>query len=280
MPLFYRHPLPAKPKPVPGVMTIKQHRSWVCPMGVGLTIVVMGTIGLFLWQSSVQAIRKNRQIAIEQQLEELDKSRHQLEKAFQQNASLIAKNATLTAQNKEIRDQLAELTERVRTTQVEQKTYTSVLQSLSQSQEINQDLKEELNFYRRLLTSPKTSSENQAVTVANFTFNNYNKKSGRYPYKLVLTQWTKEFKVAEGIVKINIIGKAHGKTKRLKMNQITKNSVDSLKYELLYFRRIENELKLPKKFTPHHLIIRLLPKGEKKANEVRFKWKALQKRSN
>ncbi len=279
MPLFYRHPLPAKPKPVPSVMTIKQHRSWVCPMGVVLTIVVMGTIGLFLWQSSVQAIRQNRQIAIEQQLEELDKSRHQLEKAFQQNASLIAQNATLTAQNKEIRDQLTELTERVRIAQAEQKTYASVLQSFSQSQEINQDLKEELSFYRRLLTSTKTASKNQAVAVANFTLN-YDKKSGRYPYKLVLTQWTKKLKIAEGIVQIHLIGKAHGKTKRLKMNQITKNSVDSLKYELLYFRRIEHELKLPKRFTPHHLIIRLLPKGEKKANEVRFKWKNLQKRSN
>ena len=280
MPLIYRQPLPSKPKPVPGVMTIRQHRSWVCPMLMVLTIVGGGGIGVFLWQSSIQALRQNRQVAIEQQLQEIQKYREQLKKAFQQNANLTAQNANLStqnanlsAQNKELQDKL---TMTVRTTQVDQKTYAQVLQSLSQLQAKNRDLKEELNFYQQLLTSTKASLESQNVSVANFTLN-YDKKSERYPYKLVLTQLTKEIKVAEGSIQIHLTGKARGKTKRLKMKQITKNKVNSLKYQLLYFKRIENELKLPKRFTPHQLIIRILPKGQKEAQEVRFKWKDLQK---
>jgi len=280
MPLIYRQPLPSKPKPVPGVMTIRQHRSWVCPVLIVLTIVVGGGIGLFLWQSTIQALRQNRQVAIELQLQEIQKYRQQLKKAFQQNADLTAQNANLTAQNANLTAQNKELQDKltmtVRTTQLDQKTYAQVLQSLSQLQAKNRDLKEELNFYRHLLTSTGASSENQNVSVANFTLN-YDEKSRRYPYRLVLTQLTKEIKVAEGSVQIHLTGKARGKTKRLKMKQITKNKVNSLKYQLLYFKRIENELKLPKRFTPHQLIIRILPKGQKEAQEVRFKWKDLQK---
>lgn len=266
MQIQYRYRPPKKPKLKVGVMNIKPYRSWICPLLIVLCIIIMGVGGLFLWERNIQDFRKGRQVVIAQQLEEIDKARQVLEQAFQKNTTLAQQKADLIVKNKALQDKLATT---MRTTQVDQKTYTQVLQSLNKLQEKNSDLKEELVFYQRLLTSPNLENP---VEVSNFTLNNDN---GLYPYKLVLTQLTRALKLAEGTIEIQLIGEIRGKTKRLKMKEITKNAINSLRYQLLYFQRIENKLMLPKGFKPRIVIIRLLPKDQEYANEVRFKWENL-----
>ncbi len=268
MRIQYRYRPPPKPKLKAGVMTIKPYRFWICPLLVVLCFIIIVVGGLFLWERNIQVFRKGRQVAIAQQLEEIDKVRNELEKASQKNTTLAKQRADLIAKNKGLQEKLATT---MRTTQIDQKTYVQVLQSLNKLQEKNSDLKEELVFYQRLLTSPNLENP---VEVSHFTLN-YDKKSGHYPYKLVLTQLTKVLKLAEGTIEIQLIGEIRGKTKRLKMKEVTKNSVNSLRYQLLYFQRIENKLMLPKGFKPRIVIIRLLPKDQEYANEVSFKWENL-----
>lgn len=268
MPIFYQEPLPAKPKPVPGIVTIKQHSSWRCPLLVVLTIVVIGMIGLFLSQNSLQTIRQSRQTFIKQHWQEQDENRQQLKRTLQKNANLMA-------QNKELR---AKLTMIVRTTQKGQKTYANVLQTLKQVQKENHDLAEELNFYKHLLTSSKSKlSSMPEIVVTNFMLD-YEQKSKHYPYQLVLTQWAKDAKVAQGIVQISLLGLMNGKTKRLNMKSITDNAIEKQNYKVHYFQRLEGYLQIPEAFIPHHLIIRVLPKGRKKANEIRFSFEELQQK--
>jgi hypothetical protein len=266
MQIQYRYRPPKKPKLKVGVMNIKPYRSWICPLLIVLCIIIMGAGGLFLWERNIQDFRKGRQVVIAQQLEEIDKARQVLEQAFQKNTTLEQQKADLIVKNKALQDKLATT---MHTTQIDQKTYTQVLQSLNKLQVKNSDLKEELVFYQRLLTSPNLENP---VEVSNFTLNNDN---GLYPYKLVLTQLTRALKLAEGTIKIQLIGEIRGKTKRLKMKEITKNAINSLRYQLLYFQRIENKLMLPKGFKPRIVIIRLLPKDQEYANEVHFKWENL-----
>jgi hypothetical protein len=264
--IFYHAPPPHKPKPVPSVMTVKQYHPWVCPVVSTLTIIVLVGLGMFLHRNSVQTIKQSRYTFIEQHLQTQQKSRQQLEKTLQENAHL-------TAQNKELREKLVTM---VRTTDGSQTTYAEVLQSLNQLQEKIHDLKEELTFYKRLLISPISSaSSTQGVMVNNFTVS-YDKVSGHYPYKLVLIQEAKNAKVASGTVQINIVGQGNGSVQRLSMKQLTDNAIEALDYKFIYFKRLEEELQLPKGFIPHYLIVRILPKDQQKANKIRFNWKDLQ----
>ena len=269
MPLVYRTPLKPKTKPGPGVMVIREHRPWKCLVLVGLTVVVMGMIGLFLYLNRWPAPTEPSQPILFNAKEPEPTEIQQQLNAFQQ------KNASLTAQNQELRNKLALV---MRTTQVNQETYAQVLQTLEQSQHEMLELKEELVFYNRLLSSKSPSKSAAKVTVTHFTVN-YDKTQKYYTYKLVLTQWAKEAKVATGVIQIHIQGQENGQTKRLAMKpkSITANSTtDSLTYKLSYFQRIKGYFPLPRGFVPEQVIIRLLPKGQTQANETRFKWEELQ----
>jgi hypothetical protein len=137
--IFYRAPSPPKPKPGPSIITVRQHHPWLCPVVVVLSVVVVITFGLLLYQKHVKAVLQSRQALIELKLQEQQTNRLQYE-------SIIQKNANLMAQNQELRDKLTTI---VQTTLTSQKTYTEVLQSLTQLQLENRDLKEELIFYKR-----------------------------------------------------------------------------------------------------------------------------------
>ncbi|HDN26061.1 MAG TPA: hypothetical protein ENG03_02995 [Thioploca sp.] len=265
--IFYRAPSPAKPKAAPSVMKVRQHRPWICPLAIVLTAVASTVIGRFLYYHGTQAIIHNTQTVIKYHQQELEESHQQLKSTQQENVRVLA-------QNKELRAKLAMM---VRTTQEGQETYANVLNTLSQLQKESSDLTEELSFYKRLLTSSKPSKSSMSeVVMTHFTLG-FDEKSGRYPLKMILTQWTKEATVAQGIIQIHVLGQSNGKNKRLTMKSITKKSIEVLKYEVHYFQRIEDELQLPKEFIPEHMIIRLLPKGQKKANEIKLKWKELLK---
>ncbi|HIE01019.1 MAG TPA: hypothetical protein EYP59_12155 [Thiotrichaceae bacterium] len=268
--IFYRAPLPNKPKPTPSIITIKAHRPWLCPVLFVLIVVVIGVGGLFLHNQSVQAIGQNNKTVIEEYWVEQEKTRQQLEQTRKNNARL-------ETQNHELHAEFSKLSLIVRTTQAEQETYSKVLQSLSQLQKENRDLKEELSFYQHLLNRSQSSKSSMPNGVIANVILGIDDKGGQYPYKLVLTQWTKEPTVLEGTVQIDLLGKLNNQTKRLTMKQITPDSINRLTYKLTYFQRIEGDLQLPKEFIPLSLIVRLFSKGQKKANEIRFKWKDLLK---
>jgi regulator of replication initiation timing len=263
--IFYKPPSPPKPKPGPSIITVRQHHPWLCPIVVVLSVVVVTTIGLFLYQKHIKAVQQSRQALIELKLQEQHFNRQQLK-------NIIQKNANLITQNQELRDKLTTI---VQTTQESQNTYTQVLQSLTQLQVENRDLKEELIFYKHLLTSTISSKSSTQVEVTHFTLN-YDNENQFYPYKLVLTQWTKEAQLAEGLVQIRLLGKENGKTKLLNMESITDNHIEALEYQLTYFQRISDYLQLPKGFIPESLIIRILPKDQKNMNEIHFRWEELQ----
>ena len=262
--IFYRAPSPPKPKPVPSIITVRQHHPWLCPIIIALSVVVVVTIGILLYQKHVKAARQSRQALIERQLQEQHFNRQQFE-------SLVQKNAHLITQNQELRNKLTAI---VQTTQESQNTYTEVLQSMTQLQVENRDLKEELMFYKQLLTSTISPKSPTQVEVTHLTLN-YDNENKSYPYKLVLTQWTKEAQLAEGLVQIRLLGKENGKTKLLNMESITDNHIEALEYQLAYFQRISDYLQLPKEFIPEFLIIRILPKDQNNWNEIHFRWEEL-----
>lgn len=237
MQIFYHHPAPSKKKRVPTVMAVKQHQPWLCPILLFITIVTVVVGGLYLWNSSVQSLRQDRQNFIEQYLQD----------------------APAQSVNLEVQELQSKLETVVSTAE-------DLAQSLSNLQEQRLDITEELNFYKQLTTISKPSKK---VAISSFSLH---KNAEHYLYKLVLTQ--QNAKIATGAVQINLIGKSNGKTKFLNMTAITEDSMPAIDYKINYFQRITGKIRLPNNFAPEQLIIRLT--AENKAEEISFKWEELQ----
>ncbi len=253
--IFYRAPSPVKHQFVPTVMKIRSHHPlWCTFIAVLTTIIFIGISGgwfFFVGLVEIPALQSKEN-------------------------PLQLENTRLMVQNQELRQKLAIM---VRTAQNDQETYTQVLQTLDHLQAEKYNLTEELTFYQRLLTSPEPlKSSTHKVVVTNFSID-YDEKTGDYPYKLVLTQWAKNAKVKIGLVQIHLVGQVADKTKHLTMKSLTQNAIEAITYKVHYFQRIENSLQIPKAFIPNHLIIRILPENRKMTvEEIRFKWKELQRK--
>ncbi|HHB92575.1 MAG TPA: hypothetical protein ENK59_05110, partial [Thioploca sp.] len=193
MQIFYHHPLPPKQKPVPTVMAVKRHRPWLCPLLLFITIVTVIVGGLYLWNTSVQALRQDKQNFIEQYLKN-----QPTQPIVSETQKLKLETVISTA------EQMA--------------------QSLNQLQEQYLDTVEELNFYKHLVNSPSTKS---GVVVSSFALHKIAKD---YIYKLVLTQ--QNAKTANGTVQINLVGKLNGKVKRFNMVTITEDSIPAINYKI------------------------------------------------
>ena len=253
MEIFYRPPVPTKTKPGPTVLTIKPHRPWMCPVFVVLIVGMVVWGGMLLCQYSTRSLDRNLRALLEERTQDLD--------ALEQN------NTSLQAQNKELREKITTL---IKTTQADQEVYAKVLQSLSKLQDEKHDLIEELEYYKRLIVAPTTSTEK--VWTSSFVAN-YEEESNLYLYKLVLTSFSRVAQPKEGNIQLEVVGKVSGKKKRLSMQQITPDSSLSQPYKVLYFQRVQGALKLPKDFLPDSVVVRLLPQAQTRAEETTFNWK-------
>ncbi|MDM8564926.1 hypothetical protein QUF74_04670 [Candidatus Halobeggiatoa sp. HSG11] len=239
MKIFYHHPAPHKRKPVPTVMAVKQHRPWLCPTVLFITIITVIVGGLYLWNTSVKSLRQNKQNFIERYLQE--------------NSAPLANLETKELQSK---------------FETVVSTAENLTKSVNDLQEQRLDLTEELNFYKSLVTSKQVSTE---VMVSSFALY---KAAKSYIYKLVLTQ--NNSKVTIGTIQISLTGKINGKVKQLDMAAITKDSISAINYEINYFQRLTGEINLPESFMPEHLIIRLATENNKIVEKINFKWEELQ----
>ncbi|MCK5877065.1 MAG: hypothetical protein KAG43_05480 [Candidatus Marithrix sp.] len=239
MQIFYHHPPPHKKKPVPTMMAVKQHRPWLCPVLLFVTVVTVIVGGLYLWNTSVKSLRQERQKFVEQYLQE-------------------NQAPSVTLETNELQDRLTTVASTA-------KDLTKLVNSLQEQQ---LDLTEELNFYKNLVISKSISS---TITVSSFALY---KAAEYYIYKLVLTQ--NNTKLAVGTVKLSLVGKINNQVKKLKMAAITKDSLTAINYNIEYFQRFIGKIKLPKAFIPEHLIIRLEAENNKTIEEINFKWEELQ----
>jgi hypothetical protein len=229
-----------KSKITPTVMRVKEHNPWLCPL-----LFISAILGvIILYFTLIDG--KGSFIEQEQQAD---------------MQSILQQNASFAKQNAELRSQLAMM---VRSTQESQNTYTQVLQSLT-------DLTEEITFYKSILLSSSTQkSANLVLSKLSFSYDKHNKE---YNYELILTRQIATTNI--GTMEINIEGDMNGDRTSLNMQQLTNNTIEHIKYNFMFFKKISSFLQLPEEFTPHYLIVRLTPQ-EQQANEIRFKWAELQ----
>ena len=147
-----------------------------------------------------------------------------------------------------------------RAAQIERKAYNELDQTLKVLQAEVLEHKEELAFYRGII-SPKDSSS--GLYLQNF-FLSQNGDTRSYRYKVVLTQVLKNSRLITGKVKLQFDGLLTGEPKLLDLKDITTKKSKDLNYRFKYFQNVEGIVEFPKGFSLSRVKIQILPRGRQR----------------
>lgn len=174
--------------------------------------------------------------------------------------------AQIEANNSTLREEIAVAK---RSTQVDGKAYGDVKESLKTLQEEVLELREEVTFYRGIV-SPAES--NAGVHVERFEL----VESGDdfFHYKLVLTQVLKNNRNISGSVAMTIDGVLDGRPHSLSLKNVLNSRQNKIKFRFRYFQKLEDDLKLPAGFIPRSVLIEVKPKGRQTVKRS-FDWVAI-----
>lgn len=147
-----------------------------------------------------------------------------------------------------------------RAAQIERKAYNELDTTLKVLQAEVLEHKEELAFYRGIV-SPKDSSS--GLYLQNF-FLTQNGETRSFRYKVVLTQVLKNSRLVSGKVKLEFEGLQNGEPKTLTLKEITTKKVRNLNYRFKYFQNVEGGVEFPEKFSLLRVRIQILPRGRQR----------------
>ncbi len=229
---------------------IRQHRPVRDLVLAGVAVIAMG--------ASAYALYMNASAWAQEELSVLSEERDEL---------MITVEA-LREGNTVLRERVAILE---RAQQVEGKAYEGVDVHLRSLQDEVLALKEEIAFYRGIVSAGKE----KGLKIQTFVVDKES-SSGAYRFQLVLTQHLKRVKIISGTVKLNIVDEENGKPTRLLLSDMSGRQANSLKFEFKFFQRIEGRFTLPDGFKPDRLQIQVVSKGKKPASvEKSFEWQGI-----
>lgn len=181
---------------------------------------------------------------------------------------LMTTVGTLRENNIALRERVAILE---RSQQVEGKAYDDVDQHLRSLQDEVLALKEEIAFYRGIVSDGKE----KGLKIQTFVVDK-EMSPGAYRFQLVLTQQLKRVKMISGTVKLKVLDEVNGRPTSLLLSDANGKQGNALNFEFKFFQRIEGRFTLPDGFKPDRLQIQVVSKGKKPASvEKSFEWQGL-----
>jgi hypothetical protein len=117
------------------------------------------------------------------------------------------------------------------------------------------ELKEELVFYRSLLSPAELEPGLQILGIQMIK----DGSSNAYNYKIVLTQRHNGNQFATGDVDVQVNGLQSGKTTRLDLAEVTTSSDIEMSFRFKNFQSLEGRLVLPEDFQPKDVLVNVTP---------------------
>lgn len=232
-------------------LVVKSHHPWRTRILLGLLLAGLIFIGWSLFEygrfsagyDSVEVTHEHRVL-----LGHVDELEEQIEKLREEKAVLE------------------------RAAQIERKAYDELDTTLKVLQAEILELKEELAFYRGIV-SPRDASH--GLHLQRFKIEPNGKQQG-YRYKLILTQVLKNDRTARGVIRMQIEGVQNGGPKVLGLAEVSEKSIKELEYRFKYFQNMEGDIQLPGGFTPKRVTISVNPKNQRDQSpfEKTFDWPA------
>lgn len=229
-----------------GDLVVKSHNPWqrrVVLIGswVGVLCVALFSYWLGQIQAGYNLVETSRELETLQQAltEQKDKAKQQGEKVS--------------------------VLERVKI--IDSQSYDVVRSDLKQMQEEILELREEVEFYRGIV-SPR---ERQAgLDIQTFKLESADEER-LYHFELVMSQVLKNDRFVKGVVKLFVHGVQDGEPLSLDFRDISPNKSVGRNLSFRYFQRMGGEIRLPEGFVPRNVMIEMVPQ-KRDAMSKTFDW--------
>lgn len=215
---------------------VRQHRPWKLLFSIVFLVVAFAGSSYWLFQHAQQRAGFDRQRASE--------VRSNLEESVDK----------LHSENEQLRARIAVLE---RASQIDRESGTKVRDQLKDLQDENLELKQELAFYRGIV-SPQ--DRKAGLKIQTFQLSR-GQSPGEYHYKLILTQVLKNDKVAVGSVALAVGGVLDGRPEKLSLSKLSQGDNDKLRFKFKYFQNFEGDLRFPAGFQPDSVHLVVTPSG-------------------
>lgn len=231
-----------------GALVVKrQYSSWLKLMTAGLVVVTVIVIGSLIYNHGSATAGFDRLLAARRLQDLRDESRR------------------LKDENQELRDGLARAQRQL---QMDQTAYQELNKSLEKSSQDIIKLREELNFYRNIV-SPEAKVA--GLQIDRLVIER-GKAESQYRYRLVLFQALKHESSLSGRVRMDITGMQAGQETVLSFPGPSDRAVT---FNFRYFQDLEGELSLPRNFRPTRIKVSASTGGSQPAVEKAYKWPSL-----
>ena len=168
---------------------------------------------------------------------------------------------------RETREQQEEAVRAERIQLIDREAYSEVRQSLMLLQEENLELREQVEFYRGIV-SP--SERSVGLNVESFKLYVAGEEN-LFRYELVLTQVLNNDRLVSGGVTLTLKGVADGELVEKDFRALSPNDSVKAVLRFRYFQRLAGDIRLPDGFVPREVEMTLAPKGRKKVEQT-FPW--------
>lgn len=196
-------------------------------------------------------------------------SGYERDRAVQERTRLLEQIAFLEQRNEELTRQVAGLQ---RSQVISKQANAQVTQALNEMEAKMLELKEELSFYRSIV-SP--SSMEAGLHVQSFRLEP-GEGAGEYLYKLVLTLVRGNNRVARGDIDLIVEGLQDGVPVTLSLKQLSPQGSDRLRFSFKYFQSVEGVIALPEGFEPQRVAIHVTPNSRRlQSVQQSYDWAAI-----
>ena len=134
---------------------------------------------------------------------------------------------------------------------VEQLANQQAQAMLKKEAELYFDIKKQLAFYEKIMAPEKQAGSlvvDKVDIIATSTPN-------LYRFQVTLLQQRLKRRYTKGFIDLNFLGSLDGKSKRIKLTEISKHSKKDLAFSFQYFQIINGEFTLPEKFIADELVV-------------------------
>lgn len=155
-----------------------------------------------------------------------------------------------------------------RSSQIDRQASIEVRNQLATLQARMLAQKEELEFYRGIVSPGEASS---GLRLQKFGLE-AGAVAGSYHYQLTLAQIQNNQNFVRGSVEMQLEGAKGGKQKTLSLKDV--GEPGEIKFKFRYFQKFDGQIDLPEGFIPDRIVVRVKPsaRSKLKAIEQTFKW--------
>lgn len=168
--------------------------------------------------------------------------------------ALEAEIENLHQENRRLADQLAVLE---RAGQVDRQASLELRQGIGELQEELVGLREELAFYQGIMSPGDVEP---GIRVQKLYWEPVSAE-GLFRYDLTLVQVKRNDQAVRGVVHLRLEGELDGHPVTLALAELTEPAVENLAFRFRYFQHFEGEVRIPHRFRPRTVHLRVEPTG-------------------